>query len=77
MTLHFLNMGIAELILILFFLLPFALTIYAVIDIVKSKFKESNSQILFLLLVLLLPLIGGIIYLALRKNYKVPQTNPF
>lgn len=77
MTLLFLNLGVAELILIFFVLLiPFILMVYAVFDILKSKFKENNSQILFLLLVLILPFIGSIIYIALRKNYKAPQTNP-
>lgn len=71
--LEFLNLGGAEIIILLIIAgIPFALSLYAVIDIIKSKFKESTNQILFILLVLLVPVFGSIVYLALRNKFKVP-----
>ncbi|UKT63829.1 PLDc N-terminal domain-containing protein [Pedobacter mucosus] len=69
--LKFLNMGSAEIILILIIaVIPFILTLYTVIDIMRSNFKENTNQILFLLLVLLVPVFGSIIYLFLREKFK-------
>ncbi len=67
--LGFSAIGVMELILIIIVLLPFVLTLYCIIDIIRADFKDSNSKILFLLLVLLLPFIGSVLYLFLRKNY--------
>jgi len=69
--LYFINLGNTEIILLLIISgIPFLLTLYAVIDIVKSTFKTSSNQILFLLLVLLFPIFGSIIYLIMRNNFK-------
>lgn len=45
-----------------------ALTVWAVIDIVRKPFKKDNDQILWLIVVLMLGLIGSIIYLIKRKD---------
>ncbi|RZL12332.1 MAG: hypothetical protein EOO89_19740 [Pedobacter sp.] len=73
---EFMNMGGAELgIVLVIFLLPAILTLYSIFDIFKSQFKDPNSKILFLILVLLVPFIGSILYLMLRHNYKTKATD--
>lgn len=67
--LEFLNIGGGEIILLLFIGAPFLLTIYCVIDLIRSDFKDSSTKLLFLILVLLAPLIGSIVYLFLKRNY--------
>lgn len=68
--LEFLNLGGgAEVFLLLLIGSPFLLTIYCVFDLIRADFKESNTKLLFLILVLIAPLIGSNIYLFLKRNY--------
>lgn len=67
--LDFLNLGGGELVLLLVFALPFLLTIYCVIDLVRSDFKDKNTKLLFLILVFIAPFIGSVVYLYLKRNY--------
>ena len=72
--LAFVNLGGAEIgVLLAVAVLPFLLTLYCLIDIFRSKFKDSNTRLLLLVIVLLAPVLGSIIYLLLRKNYKVNE----
>ena len=71
--LEFLNLGGGEIFLLLLIGAPFLLTIYCVVDLIRSDFKESNTKLLFLILVLIAPLIGSIVYLFLKRNYIKPQ----
>ena len=63
--------GLTELILILtiplFFLL---LPIIAIVDILRSRF-EGNNNVLFLLIVILLPIIGSVIYFIIGPSRKI------
>ncbi len=67
--LSFLNLGVGELILLLIIGAPFLLTLYCVIDLVRSDFKDSNTKLLFFVLVLVAPFIGSVIYLFIKRNY--------
>jgi hypothetical protein len=69
LVLEFLNLGGAEIILLLFVGAPFLLTIYCVVDLIRTEFKDSSTKLLFLILVLLAPFIGSIVYLFLKRNY--------
>lgn len=76
MTTLFLNIGIMELIIILIILTPtLLLPIYCLIDLFKRDFSNDKNQRIFLILLLLLaPFIGSIIYLAaLRKDYPLKE----
>lgn len=65
------NFGITEIILILFVLGFFLLLpIFAIIDILKSKF-EGNDGILMALIVIFLPVVGSILYFILAPGRKV------
>ncbi len=54
----------------LFLLVPLALFIWALVDILKSEFKDANNKIIWLIVVLVLPLVGAIIYLAVGRKQK-------
>jgi hypothetical protein len=64
------NLGVSELILILFVLLPTVLWIVALIDIVKSDFQGYN-KIIWVLVVIFLPVIGAILYFVIGKSQKI------
>ena len=76
MLLEFLNMGGAEIGLILAIVaVPFLLIIYCIVDILRSEFKTGLMKLVFLALVLFAPFIGSIIYLVIRKDYLKPKSN--
>ncbi len=63
------GLGSMEIILLLLVGAPFLLTIYCVIDLIRTEFKDSSTKLLFLIVVLIAPFIGSIVYLFLKRNY--------
>lgn len=49
----------------------FVLWLWALVDIITSKFQDNLMQIVWLLIVFFLPFIGVILYLLLGKSMKV------
>lgn len=62
--------GLPELIVLLVMLIVPILWIVTLIDIIKSKFTDSN-KLIWLLLVIFIPLLGSILYLAIGKRQKI------
>ena len=57
----------------------FAIWIWALIDIITSKFNEDLMQIVWLLVVFFLPFIGVLLYLLIGRSMKRPtpdESNP-
>ncbi len=57
----------------------FALWIWAMIDIITSKFQEDLMQVVWLIVVFFLPFIGVLLYLLLGRNMKrspIEEQNP-
>jgi hypothetical protein len=57
----------------------FAIWIWALVDILLSKFKEDLMQIVWLLVVFFLPFIGVLLYLLIGRSMKRPipdESNP-
>jgi len=48
----------------------FLIWIWAMMDIITSKFKEDLMQIVWLLIVFFLPFIGVLLYLLIGRNMK-------
>lgn len=55
------------------------LPLVALIDIVKSNFKDSTTKLIWVLIVLFAPLLGTLIYFAVGRQQKQPKRtfNPF
>ena len=51
-------------------LIPLVIWLYCVIDIIKSEFT-GNNKIIYLLLVILVPLLGVLVYAFYGKNQKI------
>jgi len=62
--------GLPELIVLVMFLAVPILWIIALVDVIKSEFSGSN-KIIWLLLVVLIPLLGSILYLAIGRGQKI------
>ncbi|MCX6062324.1 MAG: SHOCT domain-containing protein [Campylobacterales bacterium] len=58
--------------LFLFFIVAglFLIWIWAMVDIITSKFKEDLMQIIWLLVVFFLPFIGVLLYLLIGRSMK-------
>jgi hypothetical protein len=59
-----------QIILILFILGLVILPVIALVDVLRSRFRE-NMQIIWVLVILLLPLIGAILYFAIGREQKI------
>jgi len=46
------------------------LWIWCIIDIIRSEFRRDNDRIMWLLLVLLVPIIGTILYIIMGRDLK-------
>jgi hypothetical protein len=69
--LAFLGLGQIELILISAMLLPMLLTIWALIDAIRSEFIKDVNKLVWILVILCLPLVGGVLYFLLARKQKV------
>ena len=66
------GLGIPELIIIFFlFFMPLALIIIALIDILRSNFKDSTNKIIWVLVVIFVPFFGPILYFIIGRGQKV------
>lgn len=52
-----------------------AVWVWALIDILKSKFKEDLMQIVWLLVVFFLPFLGVILYLLVGRSMKISDAS--
>jgi hypothetical protein len=51
--------------------------VWCIIDIVKGEFKSDTDKIVWLLLVILLPFIGSVLYVTLGRRQKVESLDEF
>ena len=64
------------LVISIIFLVPF-LWAWAIFDITKSRFKNSEMRLFWFVIVLFFPIIGSIIYFQLKRTFTVSQRNQF
>ena len=66
--------GGAEWILVLLGLFMLALPIWAIVDIIRSDFKQPDNRLLWIILIILVPIIGSIIYYYMRDGQKTAKS---
>ncbi len=72
MPITILSLSVIHLIIVfIFILLPFIFWIIALIDILKSDFRDTNGKIIWVLVVIFLPVIGSILYFLIGKSQKI------
>ncbi len=67
-NLLFMNMGGLEIFLIL---LVLTFSLYCIFDIINSRFESPNANILWIIVVLVAPVIGSIIYMTYGRSQKI------
>ena len=72
MPITILSLSVIHLIIVfIFILLPSIFWIIALIDILKSDFRDINGKIIWALVVIFLPVIGSILYFLIGKSQKI------
>ncbi|MEO7315117.1 MAG: PLDc N-terminal domain-containing protein [Ginsengibacter sp.] len=56
-----------------FIIVPFCLFLLAIIDILRNQFKGANTKLIWILVVLLLPFLGSILYFLIGRKDKIEQ----
>lgn len=69
--LAFLGLGQMELMLISAMLLPMLLTLWALIDAIRSEFVKDINKLIWILVILCVPFAGGVLYFLLSRKQKV------
>ncbi len=63
------NFGVAEVVIILFFmLLPAALMIWAIMDLLKRTYLSDINKLIWALVIILIPVIGALVYLVAGRR---------
>ncbi|GAA4903232.1 PLDc N-terminal domain-containing protein [Mucilaginibacter defluvii] len=70
MALAFLNLGTPEIILIFFVVV---IPLFTLVDIIKSDFKDNFTKLLWIVIVLLAPLLGCLLYFLIGRSQKVSR----
>ncbi len=52
----------------------FALWIWAIIDVIRSDFKDSTTKIIWIALLIFLPFLGAVIYPFVGRSTKKDKT---
>lgn len=61
--------------ILILLLIPFTLWLWALIDCLQSDF-DNNNKLVWVILIILVPLLGAILYLAIGRNQKVKKNLP-
>ncbi|MFY0592162.1 MAG: PLDc N-terminal domain-containing protein [Roseivirga sp.] len=57
--------------LMLLYIIPFLIVLWALIDIIKNEFNPSQNKLIWVIVVILLPVLGSILYFAIGRQQKV------
>lgn len=57
--------------------LPFLLVLFALIDILSSSFRDGNTKLIWVIVVIFVPLVGSILYFIIGRSQKIHKTDQF
>ncbi len=57
--------------ILLFAVLPFLIMAAALIDILRNEFNPHQNKLIWVLVVLFMPFLGGILYFAIGQKNKI------
>ena len=57
-------------IILVFYLVPFLIVLVALVDILRSDFEPSQNKLIWVIVVVLLPILGSILYLIIGRNQR-------
>ena len=63
--------GLEMLIILIILIIPGILWIIALIDVLRSDFKDSINKLIWVIVILLFPIVGALIYFVLGRSQKI------
>jgi len=59
--------------LIAFYILPFIIVVIALVDIIRNEFNQSRNKLVWIIVVILLPIIGSVLYYFIGRKQKIER----
>lgn len=59
--------------LIAFYILPFIIVVIALVDIIRNEFNQSHNKLVWIIVVILLPIIGSVLYYFIGRKQKIER----
>lgn len=59
--------------LLAFYVIPFLIVAATLIDIIRNEFDPSQNKLIWVIVVILLPVVGSIIYYFIGRKQKVER----
>ena len=59
--------------LIAFYILPFIIVVVALVDIIRNEFNQSHGKLVWIIVVILLPVIGSVLYYFIGRKQKIER----
>ncbi|NVK83729.1 MAG: PLDc N-terminal domain-containing protein [Cytophagia bacterium] len=56
---------------IIFYLIPFLIVVSALVDILRNEFDPHQNKVIWVIVVILVPVIGSILYWIIGRNQRV------
>ncbi len=56
---------------VLFILVAFGLFLFVLVDILRHQFNGSNTKLIWVLVVIVLPFVGSMLYLLIGRSQKI------
>jgi hypothetical protein len=57
--------------------MPFILILIALIDILTSNFRDSNTKLIWVIVVIFVPCLGSILYFIMGRSQKIKDPDKF
>lgn len=70
-TLSVFGLGTLELILVSAILIPMLVTLWALIDVIRSEFIKDINKLIWIIVILCVPFVGAVLYFFLARGQKV------
>jgi len=68
--LSFLGLGGIELMLISLMLLPMLVSLWALVDAIRSDFTKDINKLIWILVIICVPFVGAVLYFVLSRKQK-------
>jgi len=59
--------------LMAFYILPFLIVVAALVDIIRNEFDPSQNKLIWVIVVILLPVLGSILYFIIGRKQKISR----
>lgn len=59
--------------LLAFYVIPFLIVVAALVDVIRNEFEPSHNKLIWVIVIILLPVLGSVLYFFVGRNQKVQR----